>query len=62
MNNPYVKTLEPVWLDTDYVRVNEEKLRELIRGIKQKKDNGELGIPAWDIPNVQPPLDCKLTE
>lgn len=62
MNNPYVKTLEPVWKDTKYVRINEEKLRQLIEVMKQKKARGQLAIPVWDIPNVQPPMDCSLKE
>lgn len=56
MNNPYAKTLEPVWQNLDYVFVNEEKLQELIKKIKKEK----LKTPAWAIPNVHPPIDCKL--
>lgn len=62
MNNPYVKTLEPVWGNTDHVRVNEEKLQKLIEGMKQKKEKGELIIPGWNVPNVQPPMDCEPAE
>lgn len=62
MNNPYIKTLEPVWLDTDNIQVNKGKLRELIADMKIKKANKELVFPAWDIPNVQPPMDCSLKE
>ncbi|MBI2626613.1 MAG: hypothetical protein HYW69_03410 [Candidatus Nealsonbacteria bacterium] len=62
MNNPYVKTLEPVWRDTKDVRVNEEKLQELIKDMRQKKEKGELIIPAWAVPNIHPPIDCGLKE
>lgn len=55
MNNPYVKTLEPVWKDLDYVAINEEKLQELIEKLKK----GELKTPSWAVPNVHPLIDCK---
>lgn len=58
MNNPYVKTLEPVWRDLSNVSVNEEKLQELIKDMKLKKASGELAVPDWVIPNVHPPIDC----
>lgn len=58
MNNPYVRTLEPVWDKLDNVSVNEEKLQELIE--KMRKE--ELKIPAWAVPNVQPPMNCSLVE
>lgn len=58
MNNPYVKTLEPVWQKLDHVFVNEEKLQKLIE--KMKKE--ELKIPAWAVPNVHPPIDCSPNE
>lgn len=61
MDNLYVKTLEPVWNSTKDVWVNEDKLQELIRQMKEKKEGGELKIPAWDIPNVQPPIDCSFS-
>jgi len=61
MNNPYVKTLEPVWHYTKDVWVNEEKLQELIKDMKQKKKRGELAIPAWNISGVHPPMDCDLS-
>jgi len=57
MQNPYVETLKPVWLTTKDVWVNEQKLQELIR--KMKKE--QLIIPAWAVPNVQPPIDCDLS-
>ena len=57
MNNPYVKSLEPVWRNLDNVSINEEKLQEIIKDMKLKK--ASLLIPAWGTPNVQPPLDCK---
>lgn len=60
MNNPYVKTLEPVWRDTKDVTINEEKLQKLIQDMKQKTEN--LIIPAWDAPDAQPPMNCKSAE
>lgn len=60
MNNPYVRTLGPVWKETKDVTVNEEKLQKLIQEMKQKK--ASFLIPAWDTPNVQPPLNCKPAE
>lgn len=62
MNNPYIKTLEPVWRDTKDVWVNEGKLQELIKDMEQKKEEGGLEIPAWAVPDVQPAMGCKLTE
>ncbi|MBI2041647.1 MAG: hypothetical protein HYT20_01325 [Candidatus Nealsonbacteria bacterium] len=62
MNNPYVRTLGPVWENTKNVTINEKMLQKLIRDMKQKKENGELIIPAWDTPNAQPPIGCSLTE
>lgn len=58
MNNPYVKTLEPVWKKLEHVFINEKKLQELIE--KMKKE--ELKTPAWAVPNVHPPIDCKTAE
>lgn len=58
MNNPYVKTLEPVWKNLDNVFVNKKKLRGLTGRMKKE----ELKIPAWAVPNVQPPIDCKPVE
>lgn len=55
MDNLYVKTLEPVWENLDSVFVNEENLHDLIEKIKRE----ELKTPAWQVPNVHPPIDCK---
>lgn len=56
--NPYTKTLERVWRNTQYIRVNEDKLCQLIKGAKSK----HLPIPAWDDYPVQPKTDCSLSE
>lgn len=56
MDNPYVKTLEPVWQNLNAVKVNEEKLQELIENMRIE----ELQVQDWAVPNVQPPIDCNL--
>jgi hypothetical protein len=58
MQNPYVKTLEPVWQNLGHVFVNKEKLQKLIERMKKE----ELKTPAWTFPNVHPPIDCSLNE
>lgn len=55
MNNPYVKTLEPVWNNLVFVSVNETKLEELIENMKKEK----LEIPTWAVENVHPPINCR---
>lgn len=56
--NRYTRTLENVWSKTSHVRVNHEKLRQLIEKVKGK----ELPIPAWDFYPVQPKANCGLEE
>lgn len=56
MNNSYVKTLEPVRRDLEYVTANEELLQLLIEEMRRK----DLQVPNWAVPHVHPPLDCGL--
>lgn len=58
MNNPYLRTLRPVWRNLDYVSINEEKLWELIIQMREKEERGELKAPTWDHPYSHPPSNC----
>lgn len=58
INNPYVNTLESVWKNTKNVWINEEKLQELIEGMRKKKK--ELVIPDWTTPHIHPDPGCEI--
>ncbi len=58
MKNCYLSTLESAWHDLKHVFINEEKLQELIE--KVRKDN--LIVPAWAEQDIQPSMDCQLSE
>ena len=61
MNNPYIKTLEPVWQATRDVWLNRAKLQKLTEEIRLKKERGELTIPGWSLPGIHPSLSCDLS-
>ncbi len=58
MNNPYLESLKPIWKKLKYVSTDKKRLNELIK--KMAKE--DLEIPAWVVPNVQPPINCKPAE